>query len=283
MRRRWTERRSAGQSARRCLLLAGVPAYLLWLLIAAALPTQAGASGAPDDRGKRAFSLPEPSLRSAHRLRLWATYYYTHEAKRADAGVPFSDRHGVPLSDPVDPRDWCIAAVQGSVRAPRNGATVMLTLAGQGSGILVDCARILADRFQGPWVEALGRSYFAPAIGPLGDGEDDHRLVPLRTIAVDPTVIPFGTVLYIPAARGVVVEVSPGIWVKHDGFFFAGDEGPGIKGRHIDVFCGVSAESCFPDLASRAGGHVFDAYIIRDKAISRLLSKAHRSDTRAVP
>jgi 3D (Asp-Asp-Asp) domain-containing protein len=266
------------------LRLAGVTAALLvWFVSVPTAPSQAGPATPADDQAQRAFAIPVPPLQGMPRLRLWATYYYTHEAKPAVGGIRFRDRRGRSLSDPVDARDWCLAAVQGGVRAPWSGTTVTLSLGGEGARLLVDCARILGDRVRGAWVGALGRSYFARARGPLGDGVLGYRLVPLRTIAVDPSVIPFGAVLYIPEARGVTLEVAPGVWVKHDGYFFAADEGPNIKGEHVDMFCGMSAESCFPDFATRSGGHSFDAYIIRDRSISTYLSKAHRPDKSRLP
>ena len=49
---------------------------------------------------------------------------------------------------------------------------------------------------------------------------------PLQTIAVDPSVIPMGSRVYVPAYRGD----------GHGGWFIASDTGGGISGRHIDVY-----------------------------------------------
>jgi 3D (Asp-Asp-Asp) domain-containing protein len=59
-------------------------------------------------------------------------------------------------------------------------------------------------------------------------------LRPFRTAAVDPALIPLGTVLYIPAWRG-------GHWpdgTVRDGCFRAADSGSAIRGRHVDLFAG---------------------------------------------
>ena len=49
---------------------------------------------------------------------------------------------------------------------------------------------------------------------------------PLQTLAVDPSVIPLGSRVYVPAYRGD----------GHGGWFVASDTGGGISGRHIDVY-----------------------------------------------
>lgn len=57
----------------------------------------------------------------------------------------------------------------------------------------------------------------------------DGRALPLRyygSIAVDPSVIPLGSRVYIPAYRHD----------GHGGWFIAQDTGGGILGRHIDVY-----------------------------------------------
>jgi len=60
------------------------------------------------------------------------------------------------------------------------------------------------------------------SVGPLGGGpvtKSGHRVHP-RLCAVDPAVIPLGSLIYIEGL----------------GFFVAADCGGAVKGRHIDVF-----------------------------------------------
>ena len=85
---------------------------------------------------------------------------------------------------------------------------------------------------------------------------DDYDLVPYRTIAVDEAQIPIGTVLYIPSARGCLLTLPDGKRVRHDGYFFAGDDGYGVHGNHIDVFIGISSDCPFPWVVSRPLGHL---------------------------
>jgi 3D (Asp-Asp-Asp) domain-containing protein len=67
---------------------------------------------------------------------------------------------------------------------------------------------------------------------------DDYKLVPYRTLAVDPKVIRVGSVLYMPALDGVHLPNGE----IHDGFVFAHDEGQSIKSNRIDVFVGFESD-----------------------------------------
>ena len=80
-------------------------------------------------------------------------------------------------------------------------------------------------------------------------------ITPLRTVAVDPTVIPMGELLFIPELVGLPQPDG----APHDGCFVAGDKGIKIKGRRIDVFTGDATtrrlwEAAFP---SHTGVHVY--------------------------
>jgi 3D (Asp-Asp-Asp) domain-containing protein len=78
----------------------------------------------------------------------------------------------------------------------------------------------LLDRQQFPW----GR-------GAMGKG-----ITPLVSVAVDSTVVPLGTSLYIPEYDGVVRDAAG--TSRHDGCFIAEDRGLAVKGQHVDVFTG---------------------------------------------
>jgi 3D (Asp-Asp-Asp) domain-containing protein len=69
---------------------------------------------------------------------------------------------------------------------------------------------------------------------PYGLGEKDQKLIPYHTIAVDPRVIPLGTVVYIPEVEGIRLPTGE----IHNGFFFAHDTGSAIQGGRIDIFVG---------------------------------------------
>jgi 3D (Asp-Asp-Asp) domain-containing protein len=88
------------------------------------------------------------------------------------------------------------------------------------------------QKIDGSWRYLVARN------APYGLGVDGYKLIPYRTLAVDPEVIRPGTVLYLPALDGVRLPSGE----IHDGFFFAHDEGQGITGQRIDVFVGFESD-----------------------------------------
>ena len=76
-----------------------------------------------------------------------------------------------------------------------------------------------------------------PAQFPHGRGAMGRPITPLRTVAVDSSVIPLGTSLYIPELAGTPKPDG----TPHDGCFVAEDRGIRVVGRHIDVFTGDPA------------------------------------------
>lgn len=77
---------------------------------------------------------------------------------------------------------------------------------------------------------------------PWGAGAAGRSLRPLRSLAVDRSIIPIGTRLYIPEWDGVTLPTVSGIGgFKHDGCFVADDVGGAIKGNHFDFFSGTSS------------------------------------------
>ena len=71
---------------------------------------------------------------------------------------------------------------------------------------------------------------------PWGRGATGKGITPLLSVAVDSTIIPLGTPLYIPEYDGVPRDSSGG--TKHDGCFLAEDRGLAVKGEHVDIFTG---------------------------------------------
>lgn len=65
------------------------------------------------------------------------------------------------------------------------------------------------------------------------NGYGGYKLAELRSIAVDPRLIPIGSRVYIPQASGVTVDGR-----TLSGVFYAHDIGSAIKGKRIDVFIG---------------------------------------------
>ena len=127
----------------------------------------------------------------------------------------------------------------------------------QGSGMLAD-GRLLNFEQRCPCAaptrrgericyEELRRSDYPFGRGaPLSRSNPWQRqffwLQPYRSAAVDPLVVPLGTVLYIPALRDK--RMAHG--AAHTGCVRAEDTGQAIRGRRLDVFAGGGPPS--PDL-----------------------------------
>ena len=67
---------------------------------------------------------------------------------------------------------------------------------------------------------------------PFGRGAGYRKLVPFKSVAVDPRVVPIGEPIYIPEFDGLVLPDGS----IHDGCVRAEDTGGGIKGRKMDFF-----------------------------------------------
>jgi 3D (Asp-Asp-Asp) domain-containing protein len=71
---------------------------------------------------------------------------------------------------------------------------------------------------------------------PWGRGATGRGITPLVSVAVDSSIIPLGTSLYIPEYDGIARDPSGAS--KHDGCFLAEDRGLAVKGEHVDIFTG---------------------------------------------
>jgi 3D (Asp-Asp-Asp) domain-containing protein len=77
----------------------------------------------------------------------------------------------------------------------------------------------------GGWFSGLGVKYVSPPAGISFAPGPSRPLSYLRSVAVDPALIPLGSHIFIPAYESV-----------NGGWFEADDTGGAIIGRHIDVF-----------------------------------------------
>ena len=223
-----------------------------------------------------AFGLPEyGSSQGAPERLLWATQYYVHYAEATNAnGHALLDMNGNSFGVNLSESDWCFGAVEGTIQVKDSSGRVRpYNYAGRGKDLQVDCAKY----FKGPLIkpEAIGRTRYTYARGEFGDGVKGLILVPFRTIAVDTTTYPIGTVLYIPSARGLEIELPSGKKVLHDGYFFAGDIGGAIKGNHIDVFTGVYRKNPFPKVVQSKSSATFGAMTVSDRRFIEILRGLH--------
>jgi 3D (Asp-Asp-Asp) domain-containing protein len=70
---------------------------------------------------------------------------------------------------------------------------------------------------------------------------------PMRTLAVDPKVIPKRSIVFIEETVGMVMPNGK----PHDGLWYASDVGGAIKGQKIDLFTGSGKGSMSPFMDRR--------------------------------
>jgi len=88
-------------------------------------------------------------------------------------------------------------------------------------------------------------------------GYGGHKLSELKSIAVDPRVIPIGSMVYIPQAEKVTLRGH-----TLNGIFHAHDIGSAVKGKHIDIFVGSKQNiEAFKSAGIQSLGSV-DVYIL---------------------
>ncbi|MDZ4762610.1 MAG: 3D domain-containing protein [Alphaproteobacteria bacterium] len=197
-------------------------------------------------------------------LELWATWYHmpTVQASPTKPGaVPLLGLDGKAISPPLSVRDWCDAAMQGSVWVDdldgRRTAYVFVDDAGPEQ---TDCDHQFGDLSAGI-KSATRRARFAAFHHPQGCDVRPMPLLPFRTVAVDPKRFKMGTILFVPELR------DHGFWMEgelyvHDGYDIASDRGGAIKGNHIDMFVASGGDAPFPDVISNFSGDTFTAYVV---------------------
>jgi 3D (Asp-Asp-Asp) domain-containing protein len=220
----------------------------------------------PSAKAMRFLLDPPSGAEVGKELRLWATYYHmptVRPAKAKDGAVPLIGMDGKAISPPLSVRDWCDAAMQGSVwvEGP-DGKPTAYMFVDDGGPEQTDCDKHFGELSTGIKT-ATRRARFVAFHHPRGCDVRPRPLMPYRTIAVDPKKIKMGTVLYVPALR------DHGFWLDgelfvHDGYVVAGDRGGAIKGDHIDMFVSESESSPFPDVVSSSPNKTFSAYIVSE-------------------
>ncbi|MBD2021673.1 hypothetical protein H6F43_15950 [Leptolyngbya sp. FACHB-36] len=235
-------------------------------------------SNSPSLNRQGAINLSATNTRTTP-ITLWATYYYVHRARSISNGYPLLSASNTSLGPTLSKRDWCYAALQGTVVVPNDrGVPITYNFTGRGSRSQVNCSAFFSS-LSAATIQAMSRARFVVATAPYGYGTNGFQLVPFRTIAVDRTRIPIGSVVYIPQARGVTVTLPSGESFVHDGYFYAADVGRAIRGNHIDVFIGTAERNPFRFIASRASG-TFQAYVVENTELSQVLRALHRNPSR---
>lgn len=212
------------------------------------------------------FALPAPEPEAlADPMKLWATHYHTPLVTPAppelSAAFPLINRKNQSISPMLRHRDWCEAALQGSVSViDASGQATAYVFVDSKGPEQANCDQWLGKLSDGV-KRATRRARFMAVDHPFGCGVRSIPLMPFRTLAVDPNVIPIGSVVFVPELRGRTFNFS-GRDLVHDGYLFAGDRGGAIKGVHVDVFHGPYQGSPFEDLFASHAGRTFDAHIV---------------------
>lgn len=218
------------------------------------------------------FNYSEPILSDLEEpIVLWATNYHIPEVEDGSGEIALRNILGEELGPKVTLREWCKSALEGSVRIIFKDKTAK-TYNYDSSNELYqnDCSSMYTFN--------LGKTKFRIANGKYGDGIANYKLTPYRTIATDITIVPTGTVLYIPEAKGAQITLENGEMIIHDGYFFAGDIGGAIKLNHIDVFIGTHTDSPFFKWIGNNSTSTFKAYIVKDQNIIKDLISLHQRD-----
>jgi 3D (Asp-Asp-Asp) domain-containing protein len=122
-----------------------------------------------------------------------------------------------------------------------------IDLVRQGSGWLRDGRTVIYIK------RVDGESRFRVSRSKYGLGSTGCRLIPYRTIAVDPRFVKLGTRVYIPQLKGT--QLPDG--TVHDGMFIASDRGH-FRGAHVDFFVGAGSRGARPFIRKgyRSRSHV---------------------------
>ena len=117
----------------------------------------------------------------------------------------------------------------------------------EGSGVLAD-GRVI--NFHGRCGFGVGTCYepLDERHYPYGRGAGRRPLVPYKSVAIDPRLVPFGEPLYIPEFDGLLMPDGH----VHDGCVRADDTGGNIKKRKMDFF--VVSHGNFRELITALDG-----------------------------
>lgn len=242
------------------------PGFFLFVCFAATSPTSAG------------WNWPAPSDLAESDLRyVWSTHYYVHAAQPSTAtnAIPLIDRQGRSLGVKLSPRDFCYAAMEGTVAVTFDDRSETFNAGGVGSRQLADCTPFF-PRSNARFAVGRQRFFKISSDAPFGLGISGYRLVPFRTVATDRDFIKPGTVLYLPTLRGLRFTEPSGQQITHDGYVFAADVGGSIKRCHIDFFGGTDSRSAaFPFTSGKRHPRPLKAYIVRNPTIVASLYTEH--------
>lgn len=207
----------------------------------------------------------EPPAATKGKLDLWATWYHMPVVRaletEANGSAPLLDRKGKAISANLSVRDWCDAAMQGSIWIETaSGAREAFMFIDDKGPEQINCDTHFGQLSDGI-KSATRRARFARFTHPRACDVRPRPLMPYRTVAVDPKRFRMGQVLFIPDLRGEAFWLEGELFV-HDGYVVAGDRGGAIKGDHIDMFVADVARDPFPNVIKSHPRGKFEAYLV---------------------
>ena len=117
----------------------------------------------------------------------------------------------------------------------------------QGSGSLKRGGTVSFSRRDCPCAEVCPRTgqkicfdALDPTTFPWGRGAAGTPITPMRTLAADTSLLPMGTVVYIPELDGAPRNDAGDVI---DGCFVVEDRGLRVQGEHVDIFTGFPANT----------------------------------------
>lgn len=216
------------------------------------------------------FNLPKARTAELKKLTLHVSQYHVVHAE-GGGEIELLSIDEEPLGVSLSRDDFCAAALQGTVEI----SGILYSVAGRGKQSLVNCAM---PQFACPRCAAfnLGRNRFVKLMSADGLGAKTYGLVPYRTLAVRADGMKLGTVIYIPAARGLKLPNGK----KHDGYFFVADTGA-MQSSQVDLYTGMHPLKWKILGSGTKRSKSVIAYVITDPEVVRALKTSHIASAKA--
>jgi len=158
---------------------------------------------------------------------VWSTVYYAPLYNSSVSGDHVRDKAGESLGVKLTTKDLCNLMLQG-------GGYIDGQIYGWGGVNNInspDCSAYYSRRAVSGNLKFKKDTHVR--------GVRNYKLTPFKSIAVDQSVIPYGSKCYIPSFNGIKYTDN-GVVKTHDGIVWALDTGNLITQNHIDFYVGAA-------------------------------------------